>query len=116
MRLEHFALSVFRPLASDTVRLEIFFEDDLLDLMNEATDMHPVASYESVTLFASPNRDGDRVEDTRYGSAAEFVAVIRDVASTAIVLGTDRQPLTQDTPGYFDVCEVADLTRGIILK
>lgn len=114
--MEHFALSVFRPLASDTVRLEIFFDDDLLDLMNEATDIHPVASYKSVTLFAPLTRDGHRVEATPYGTAAEFVAVIRDVDSTAIVLGTDRQPLTQDTPGYFDVYEVADATRGITLK
>lgn len=114
--MEHFALSAFRPLASDTVRLEIYFEDDLLDLMSEARDMHPVASYESVTLFVPPTRDGHRVEPTRYGTAAEFVAVIRDVDSTAIVLETDRQPLTQNTPGYFDVYEVADLTRGIILK
>lgn len=52
--MQHFALSIFRLLTSDIVRLEIFFDDDLLDLMNEAVDLQPVASYESVTLFAPP--------------------------------------------------------------
>lgn len=36
--------------------------------------------------------------------------------ASGAVLATDRQPLTEDTPGYFDVYDVADSTRGITLK
>lgn len=115
--MDYFALSVFRLLASDTVRLEIFFDDDLLDLMNEAADLQPVVSYESVTMFASPARnDNTRNDTTRCDTAAEFVDAIRNVASTAVILTAERQPMTQDTPGYFDVYEAADAARGIILK
>ncbi|MFV8381002.1 hypothetical protein [Corynebacterium hindlerae] len=109
-------MSVFRPLASDTVRLEICFDDDLLDLMNEAANKESVASYESVTLFASSSLDGARNEVFRCGTAKEFAGAIRDVISTAIVLTADRQPLTQDTPGYFDVYEAVDTTPGITVK
>ena len=114
--MEHFALSVFRPLASNTVRLEVFFDDDLLDLMNEAADMGPFVTFESETLFSPPARNASRNEATRCESATEFATAIRDVDALAILLDTDRQPLTQDIPGYMDVFEAADATEGIIPK
>ncbi|MCT2048024.1 hypothetical protein M3D57_11060 [Corynebacterium sanguinis] len=114
--MDHFALSVFRPFASDTVRLEIFFDDDLLDLMNEAADLEPVASYESVTIFVPPGRNASRNEAIRCESATEFVDAIRDVDASAVILDFNRQPLTQDTSGYMDVFEAADAMTGIILK
>lgn len=55
----------FHPLASDQVRLEIQFEDDMLDVLNEARDRHLVASFESVALFAPTTRVGERSEAVR---------------------------------------------------
>ncbi|OFL71201.1 hypothetical protein HMPREF2751_05440 [Corynebacterium sp. HMSC063G05] len=110
--MEHFALSVFRPLASDIVHLEIFFDGDLLDPMNEAADMEPVVTFDSVTLFAPPGRTAFRNEATR----CESSTAIRDVDASAVILNINRQPLTQDTPAYMYVSEVADTMPGIIPK
>lgn len=114
--MEHFAVSVFRPLASDMIRLKLFFDDDLLDLTNEIADMEPVATFGSVTLFAPPVRTGTRNEAIRCAFASELATAIRDVDASAIILGINRQPLTQETPGYMDVFETADAMPGIILK
>lgn len=114
--MEPFALSVLRPLASDTVRLEIFFDDDLLDLLNEAAEMDPVSTFESVALFVPPDRSGARNEVACCETAPEFVDAVRNVTSTAVILTAERQPMTQDTPGYFDVYEAVDAARGVVLK
>lgn len=112
-----FAVAVCGTLACDTMRLEIFFDDHLLDLMNKAADLESVASYESATLFAPPARhDNTRNESTRCESASEFVDAIRNVSSTAVILTAECQPMTEDTGSYFDVYEAADAARDAILK
>jgi hypothetical protein len=107
--MEEFVVTVSRR--GSATYLEIYFEDDIAELTEEAADYMPHASYNGVVFYAR-TPGVYRV----YATEFEFVDALHTEALNGTLFAAGKKPLTIGTPGYGEVYRAADSWPSIILK